>query len=394
LLEEVVLRVENHPKLHRLTRALVQKNRDLEQSAADLRLTNQQLRQEIVRREQVEDALQKADTQLSIMSDREAVRWGLAAFVGKSKTIGKILDDIRRLHQFAGTNALITGESGTGKELVARAIHFGSPQAQRPFIPVNCVAIPADLTESAFFGHVRGSFTGATTDRKGYFELAHGGTLFLDEIDDMPLPLQVKLLRVLEDSCVTPVGASQGKRVDVRILAATNTDLQEKMATGTFRQDLYFRLARYLVAVPPLRERREDIPLLVTHFCKMFATEMGIEAPTFSSEALAALMAYDFPGNVRELKNVIERGLIKSAGGTVQPSHLGLSSPVLVDAEGGSSPAMFTAATASTLPLNLEVAEKLLIQRALTQTGGNITEAARLLGIHRTRIYRKLAQDK
>jgi DNA-binding NtrC family response regulator len=328
------------------------------------------------------------------MSDREAVRWGLAAFVGKSKTIGKILDDIRRLHQFAGTNALITGESGTGKELVARAIHFGSPQAQRPFIPVNCVAIPADLTESAFFGHVRGSFTGATTDRKGYFELAHGGTLFLDEIDDMPLPLQVKLLRVLEDSCVTPVGASQGKRVDVRILAATNTDLQEKMATGTFRQDLYFRLARYLVAVPPLRERREDIPLLVTHFCKMFATEMGIEAPTFSSEALAALMAYDFPGNVRELKNVIERGLIKSAGGTVQPSHLGLSSPVLVDAEGGSSPAMFTAATASTLPLNLEVAEKLLIQRALTQTGGNITEAARLLGIHRTRIYRKLAQDK
>jgi DNA-binding NtrC family response regulator len=389
--EEVVLRVENHLKLHRLTRALVEKNRELEQNAAELRLINQQLRQEIARREQVEDALQKADVQLSMMSDREAARWGLAAFVGQSRAIGKILEDVRRLQHFTGTSVLITGESGTGKELVARAIHFGSARAQGPFIPVNCVAIPADLMESAFFGHVRGSFTGATTDRKGYFELAHGGTLFLDEIGDMPLTLQAKLLRILEDGCVAPIGASQEKKVDVRVLAATNTELREKIAVGTFRQDLYFRLARYPVVVPTLRERREDIPLLVTHFCALFAAEMGLDASTCSAEALEVLMAYDFPGNVRELKNIIERSLIKSGGGVVQPAHLGLPQ-ITVSAE----PAARREADvdASTLPLNLEETENLLIQRALAQTGGNITEAARLLGIHRSRIYRKLVQDK
>ncbi|MGE0683148.1 MAG: sigma-54-dependent transcriptional regulator [Candidatus Binatia bacterium] len=391
--EEVLIRIENHLKIHRLTRTLMQQNCELERSAAELRRANQYLRREIARREQAEDALQKADARLSIMSDREATRWGLAALVGKSKTIGKIVEDICLLHQFVGTSVLITGESGTGKELIARAIHFGSPHAQGPFIPVNCVAIPAELMESMFFGHMRGSFTGATTDRKGYFELAHGGSLFLDEIGDMPWALQAKLLRVLEDGCITPVGASQEKRVDVRILAATNTDLQAKIAAGTFRQDLYFRLARYLVAAPPLRERREDIPLLVTHFCSMFAMEMGIDTPSFSTEALAALKAYDFPGNVRELKNVIERGLIKSGGGLVYPDHLGL--PVVpVNAASVVDSAAKTTSPASALPLNLDAAENLLIQRALAQTGGNVTEAARLLGIHRTRIYRKLVQDK
>lgn len=392
--EEVLIRIENHLKIHRLTKTLVQQNRELEHSAAELRRANQQLRREIARREQAEDALQKADARLSILSDREATRWGLAALIGKSKTIGKIVEDIRLLHQFAGTSVLITGESGTGKELIARAIHFGSPHAQGPFIPVNCVAIPVELMESMFFGHVRGSFTGATTDRKGYFELAHGGSLFLDEIGDMPWALQAKLLRVLEDGCIMPVGASQGKKVDVRILAATNTDLQAKIAAGTFRQDLYFRLARYLVAAPPLRERREDIPLLVTHFCGLFATEMGIDTPTFSEDALAALQAYDFPGNVRELKNIIERSLIKSGGGLVQPEHVGLPAVVTVNTAPVVDPAMETTPAVSALPLNLEAAENVLIQRALARTGGNVTEAARLLGIHRTRIYRKLVQDK
>jgi DNA-binding NtrC family response regulator len=311
--------------------------------------------------------------------------------VGKSKIIGGILEDIRRLHHFARTSVLVTGESGTGKELVARAIHLGSSHAKGPFIAVNCVAIPGELMESAFFGHVRGSFTGATTDRKGYFELAHGGALFLDEIGDMPLSLQAKLLRVLEEGCVTPVGANQEKKVDVRILAATNTDLQAKIAAGAFRQDLYFRLARYLVVVPPLRKRREDIPLLVTHFCNLFATEMGIDTPTFGPEALAALMTYEFPGNVRELKNIIERSVIKS-GGTVQPMHLGLVSSPTAGATPAARPTLDPASPA--LPLNLDAAENLLIQRALAQTGGNITEAARLLGIHRTRIYRRLVQHK
>ena len=173
-------------------------------------------------------------------------RWGISGFVGGSRLMRKILADIERLHQFSGTNVLITGESGTGKELVARAIHCRSPRAHGPFIPVNCVAIPAELAESMLFGHVRGSFTGATADRKGWFELADGGTLFLDEIGDMAPALQAKLLRVLEDGEVMPVGASQAKRVDVRVVAATNADLDERIADGLFRQDLYFRLARYL----------------------------------------------------------------------------------------------------------------------------------------------------
>jgi transcriptional regulator with PAS, ATPase and Fis domain len=283
----------------------------------------------------------------------------------------------------------MTGESGTGKELIARGIHYGGPRAGAPFVPVNCVAIPEDLAESMFFGHLKGSFTGATGDRKGYFELAHGGTLFLDEIGDMPLILQAKLLRVLEDGIVTPVGSAGGKAVDVRILAATNVDLHTKIATGAFRQDLYFRLARFTVVTPPLRERREDVALLASHFLNLFATEMGIKAPHLTPEALAALESYHFPGNVRELKNVIERSLIESGGGKIQQQHLHL----IPTGGNGSAPAKPNKVAAiAELPLKLEEAENLLIQRALAQTNGNIAEAARLLGVHRTRIYRKIAQ--
>ena len=318
--EEVLVRVRTHLKINRLTKQLLQKNTELTQA-------NEQLRQEIARREQAEDARQKSDERFSIISQRESERWGIAGFIGKSKTIRKILDEVRRLQDVSTTSVLILGESGTGKELIARALHFGSKRKNGPFIPVNCSTIPAELAESTLFGHTAGAFTGAKTSRRGYFELASGGTLFLDEIGDLPLPLQPKLLRVLEDGCITPIGAQAEKQVDVRIIAATNTNLEAKKAAGTFREDLYFRLARFPVAVPPLRERQEDIPLLAEHFMKMFAGEMGIEHPEISSKALAELKAYSFPGNVRELKNIIEYALIKSDSSVIQPEHLHLIQP-------------------------------------------------------------------
>jgi DNA-binding NtrC family response regulator len=383
--DEVLSRVKTHLRLNRLTRELLEKNHALEIRTAELTA-------EIQRRERVETELRHADYKLAAFSDLEAARGNLDGMVGGSGQIRKIIEEIRRLHQFANTSVLITGESGTGKELVARAIHFGSTRAKAPFVPVNCVAIPAELAESILFGHVKGAFTGATADRKGCFELADGGTLFLDEIGDMPVSLQVKLLRVLEDGCVTPVGGAETRRVDVRVIAATNADLEARIAAGTFRQDLYFRLARYLVATPPLRERSEDVPLLAAHYLKIFSADMGRQPPALSREALAALKSYDFPGNIRELKNIIERALIESGGETILAEHLHL----LRGAGGVIAPVNAAARKDFTagLPLNLAEAEEVLIQRALDETGGNIAEAARLLGVHRTRIYRKLAQEE
>jgi DNA-binding NtrC family response regulator len=320
------------------------------------------------------------------MASQEAKRWGLGGFVGKSPHLCRILDDIERLQNFGKTSVMITGESGTGKELVARAIHHNSPRVHGPFVPVNCVAVPEDLAESLFFGHLKGSFTGANADRKGHFELADGGTLFLDEIGDMPAGLQAKLLRVLEDGVIHPVGAAHSRHVDVRVLAATNADLQQKIAAGEFRQDLYFRLARYTVETPPLRERREDLPLLAAHFLEVFATEMGIAAPSLHPETLQLLQSHPFPGNVRELKNVVERALILSGGKTITPAFLQLfpaGSTVAANAGQPSSTAI------QNLPLNLDDAEQALIERALNQTRGNVAEAARLLNVNRSRIYRR-----
>jgi len=373
--EEVLVRVQTHLKNHRLTQELTKKNKELEQEIA-------MRKQAEAARDIAEDARQTADEKLSLISQREAERWGIEGFIGQSQTIGKILEDVRRLQTTGTTSVLITGESGTGKELIARAIHFGGPRKNDPFIPTNCSAIPAGLAESLFFGHVRGAFSGATTARKGYFELADGGTLFLDEIGEMPPELQVKLLRVLQDGSFVSLGGDSEKHVDVRILAATNADLQAKIAEGAFREDLYFRLATFTVSVPPLRERPADIPLLVNHFLQMFATEMAIEMPTLSSEALSALMDYAFPGNVRELKNIIERALIESGGSEIQPKHLHFL-PDTTSTKDKSS---------LEIPLNLQQAEVFLIKRVLTQAGGNISEAARLLGIARPTLYRKLAR--
>lgn len=370
--EEVLSRVATHLRIGRLT--------------SELRKRNQELSEEIERRKRAERELREADDKIEAFADLEASRGNIGGLIGGSSALRKTVEEIRRLNHFANTTALILGESGTGKELVARAIHFGSERARNPFVPVNCVAIPSELAESILFGHVKGSFTGATSDRKGCFAMADGGTLFLDEIGDMPAALQVKLLRVLEDGYITPVGGSEAKRVNVRVIAATNADLPTRIENGSFRQDLYFRLARYTISTTPLRERIEDVPSLAAHFLKSFAAEMGCRPPGISEQALVALRAYEFPGNIRELKNIIERALIESDGGRIESSHLAI--PRRTAKLAGARP------DSSELPLNLDAAEDALIQRALQATAGNVSEAARLLGIHRTRIYRKLAQSE
>ena len=313
--EEVLIRTRTHLQNSLLTRMVLQKN-------TALREANDRLQAEIARREEAEHAREVSDEQLSLLSDREAEHWGIQGFVGTSPLFRKILNNIRRLQNFERGSVLISGESGTGKELVARAIHFGSSSGRRAFIPVNCSAIPRELAESLLFGHVKGSFTGAQTDRKGYFELAHEGTLFLDEIGELPIELQPKLLRVLEDGRVARLGDSVERKVSVRVIAASNIDFRDAIAEGRFREDLYFRLARFPVEVPPLRERQEDIPLLVQHFVRIYSGELAIPTATVNPAAMRELADYPFPGNVRELKNIVERALIECDGGEIGPEHL------------------------------------------------------------------------
>ena len=377
--EEVLMRVQTHLAVHELTRRL-------QAHASELTDANEKLRREIALRREAERAFDDADGRLSLLSEREEERWGIQGFIGRSPLVTSVVDAVRRVQGVATTSVLITGESGTGKELVARAIHFGGSRAKHPFVPVNCSAVPAELAESLFFGHRRGAFTGADRDRKGCFELAHRGTLFLDEVGDMPALLQAKLLRVLESGCFTSVGGEREQQADVRIVAATNVDLEERVRDGRFRQDLYYRLARFTVRTPPLRERPEDIPLLAEHFVRVLSLEMARRPPLFGDDALARLRRYEFPGNVRELKNVIERALIESGGAEIRASHLGLASTPPPAAK--ASPRRLP--VAGDLPLNLEAAERALIDRALSESGGNVAEAARMLGVPRMRIYRRL----
>lgn len=371
---EVLARIKTHADNSRLNRELKERNHQLED--------------EIIRRRAAESDKQVFKQRLSSISAIESSRWGIHGLIGESPEACQIRSKIERLINFPTISVLVTGESGTGKELVARAIHYGSVRNESPFIPVNCAAIPAELSESVFFGHRKGSFTGAIADRKGCFELADGGTLFLDEIGDMDLLLQAKLLRVLEDGEFVPVGGTQPKKVDVRVIAATNADLSSKIASGKFRQDLYFRLARYVIHTVPLRERRADIPLISGHFLSSLAAEMSMTSRTISSEAQECLNNYAFPGNVRELKNIIERALIESAGKSISPNHLHLMH------EANMQTAPTSQATAplpeTPHPLNFKAAEEKLIRRALEETGGNVSEAAKRLGMHRSRLYRHL----
>lgn len=319
--EEVLARINSH-----LT--IAKQQQELQDKYDQLASLNRELEAQIARRQQAEEARNLADETLSTLTRQEAERWGLDAFIGQSAAITHLLEEVRSLQSAAHTNVLVLGESGTGKELVSRAIHFGSGRRDKPFVAVNCSAIPAELADAEFFGHTKGAYTGATGDRHGYFEKAHGGTLFLDEIGDMPLPLQAKLLRVLEDGLVTPIGGRKSKQVSVRVVAATNMDIQERVRAKQFRQDLYFRLASYQITLPPLRLRGGDITLLTDHFLYVLSRQMGRDQPLISPAALNALGRYHYPGNVRELKNMIEYALIASRGQAIDIAHLHFLDPL------------------------------------------------------------------
>ncbi|MFQ5849493.1 MAG: sigma-54 interaction domain-containing protein [Candidatus Binatia bacterium] len=308
--------------------------------------------------------------------------------VGEGGGMDKIYQLIKRVAA-TNTNILITGESGTGKELVARAIHFNGPRRDRPFVAVNCSAIPENLIESQLFGHVRGAFTGAISDHAGFFKEADRGTIFLDEIGDLPLHLQVKLLRVLQEKAFTPVGASKQVSVDVRVISASNKDLRKEMEKGQFREDLFYRLNVVRMALPPLRHRKEDIPLLVQHFIRKFARDHGREVEEIASGALMCLMAYSFPGNIRELENVIEHAVAVTNKNVLTeedlPSHI-KGVPILDEirylektAPGGGD--LFFGRGIS-LDDELATHEKCLLLGALKRSNGVQKKAAELLGIN------------
>ena len=307
---------------------------------------------------------------------------------GDSDAMRTIHTTIYRLRSNGNTSVLITGETGVGKEVVARAIHAGGPRASEPFVPLNCGAIPFELAESIFFCHVHGAFTGAITNQTGYFERANGGTLFLDEVGDMPIETQVKLLRALDDSVIMPIGATQSKKVDVRVIASTNADLKAKVEMGQFRLDLYFRLAGMLIEISPLRERKADIPLLAEYMLSALAVEMEVPTPELTPKAVEALEGYAFPGNVRELRNIIEHALIVSEGAAIQREHLRFLFPH-IDVFSFSRTGI---STASPLPDPVEsiFAEQEQIRRALVANQGNIAKTARHLGLTRRSLYRRL----
>jgi DNA-binding NtrC family response regulator len=298
-----------------------------------------------------------------------------------------VLEVIERVADTDST-VLVTGESGTGKEMVARALHWSSRRAERMFVTVNCGAIPEELLESELFGHVRGAFTNAVSHREGRFSLANGGTIFLDEIGDMSPNLQVKLLRVLQDRTFEPVGSSHPVKVDVRVIAATNQKLEEAIREKRFREDLFYRLNVIPIEVPPLRERREDVPLLVAHFLRRASEEKKLGPCTLGPEVLERLVRYDWPGNVRELENLIERLLVLRGQGEIAVQDL----PPAFRAEG----AAFAAAPVGLPQTGVvfhEVVDRFeadLIREALERTHWNKNQAARLLGLNRTTLLEKI----
>jgi DNA-binding NtrC family response regulator len=244
-----------------------------------------------------------------------------SSIIGESPAIGRILDEVKKVAD-SKSNILLLGETGTGKELFARVIHHNSARCDMPFVPINCSAIPENLLETELFGHVRGAFTGAVSTKKGILEEAEGGTVFLDEIGDMSLPLQAKLLRVIDDQVIRPVGSTKGNKVNIRFITATNKDLKSAVAAGQFREDLYYRINVISLKIPPLRERKEDIAALVKHYLGRYALEMGKPATDISPEAMNILMNCEWAGNVRELQNVIERSILISDNNLITPDHL------------------------------------------------------------------------
>ncbi len=332
---------------------------------------------------------QKLHKRVKVLSAAVKQQQSYAGMIGKSQQMQRIYQLIEKVKDIP-SNILITGESGTGKELVARAIHYQGVRSQAAFSVINCAAIPETLLESELFGYAKGTFTGAVQQKTGLFERSHGGTVFLDEIGEMPLALQAKLLRVIQERTVTPLGSYSTKEIDIRLIAATNRNLEEEVAKGTFREDLYYRLNVIPIRTPALRERPEDVPLLVDYFLDLYAANMGREKKECSPDVKKKLFAYSFPGNVRELANIIEYAVALSAGEIITMEDLPAS---LVSQPTGkrlfpkSQEGVFVPANAT-----LEEAERLVILHTLEKNGGHRKKTADQLGISERGLRQKLKQ--
>ncbi|MCS7043540.1 MAG: sigma-54 dependent transcriptional regulator [Bryobacteraceae bacterium] len=313
-------------------------------------------------------------------------RYRIENVIGTGPKMQEVLAAVMRVAP-TRTTVLLCGESGVGKDLIARVIHHLSPRATQPFVKINCTTIPENLMESELFGYEKGAFTGATASRPGKFEQADRGTVFLDEIGDVPPAVQVKLLRVLQDREFERLGSNRTRQIDVRVIAATNADLRRALEEGNFREDLYYRLNVFPITIPPLRERREDIPLLAERFLRKFAAETGSRVESISPEAMRKLVEYHWPGNVRELENVIERSLLYADGKVLLPEHIHLDYAPRRAVNG-------QAAANGFLPegMTLEQYEQHLIREALRRAGGNKSQAARLLGLTRNALRYRLSQ--
>ncbi len=314
-------------------------------------------------------------------------RYQLDSIVGRSGVMQEVFAMVLRAAPTRAT-VLLAGESGVGKDMIARAIHYHSPRKDKPFVKINCTAIPENLMESELFGHEKGAFTGANQTKPGKFEQADTGTVFLDEIGDVPLPIQVKLLRVLQEREFERLGSNKTRHIDVRVVAATNVDLRRALEEGTFREDLYYRLNVLPINIPPLRERREDVPYLAEHFIRKHAAELGTSELALTDEATAKLLSYHWPGNVRELENVIERSLVLAGGGRLEAAdiRLDMAPRSRVAASGTGDPAF--------LPdgMTLDQYEEAIIKEAMRRAQGNKSQAARLLGLTRNALRYRLGQ--
>jgi DNA-binding NtrC family response regulator len=331
------------------------------------------------------------EVEVQQLHERLDEKFSFEGIIGHSPKLKDVIDRVRLVSPSRAT-ILIEGESGTGKELIAQAIHQTSPRARAPFVAVHCAALSENLLESELFGHERGAFTGAVERRVGRFESANGGTLFLDEIGEISQSTQVKLLRFLETKSIERVGGSKPVELDVRLVAATNRNLEQMVREGKFREDLFFRLNVVRITMPPLRERPEDVPLLLAHFIKTFSDENGVPPLTVEPGALRTLQAYAWPGNIRELRNFCENAVVLRRGGSLseydlEPKFRGEAPPVV------QPPAGLLATAAPAVPsLSVEENEKRLLREALLKARGNRTKAAELMGVSRRTLHRKLAQ--
>lgn len=312
---------------------------------------------------------------------------GFARIIGESREIKKIIDIAEKVAQYS-TTVLITGESGTGKELIARGIHSCSPRSAKPFYAINCGSIPAELLESELFGYMKGAFTGADKNRQGLFEVAHGSTLFLDEIAELPATMQVKLLRVLQENEIRPIGSSVVKKVDVRIVAATGKDLQQEVLGGEFREDLYYRLNVLSIPMPPLRNRPDDIPDLCSHFIQKYNRDLKCSIEGVDPQAMAVLLRYHWPGNIRELENVIQRGMVLTESDTIDLEHI---PSVIVDGKNNDKETGFNYHGYSIKEAQKQM-EAEMIKKALEQTEGNKSRASILLEISYPSLLSKIKE--